>query len=327
MKADGLPTYHLAHLIDDHLMGTTNVIRADEWFSSLTLHIQLFETMSWEAPVYGHISPIEKVENDKRRKLSKSKDPEASVVYYDEQGYPTEAVLEYLMNLANSDFEPWRKQNPTAKLEEFELKINKLNKSGALFDFDKLNHVSQNYISRLTKEEVFEELFKWSQNNASASCEKMDNYKDYILDIINIERENTNKPRKDITMWSQAWDSIGYFFDDEFSLTKEQALELLEGQSEEDIKTVMADFMADYDKNIALDKQEWFNSFKELAIKHNYATNGKEFKANPEAFKGGMSDMAKIFRVLLKGTPQTPDLYYMMRVMGKERVENRLNLI
>jgi glutamyl-tRNA synthetase len=327
LKGDGLPSYHFAHLIDDHLMGTTHVVRGDEWLSSLPLHLELFETMKWNAPQYVHISPIEKLDEGNRRKLSKRKDPEASVVYYDEVGYPTQAVLEYLMNIANSDFEPWRKQNPTSKLDEFELKTSKLSKSGALFDFDKLNHISQDYISRLTKDEVFDELEKWVVNKDNHLHKKMVQNKEYIKEIINIERENTNKPRKDITMWSQAWDSIGYFFDDEFSLTKEKALEILENPSEDDVKAVISDFISEYDSNMKLDKQEWFNSFKELAIKHNYATNGKEYKANPEAFKGGMADMAKIFRVLLKGTPQTPDLYYMMKVMGKDRVFKRLSII
>ncbi|MCT4574843.1 MAG: glutamate--tRNA ligase [Alphaproteobacteria bacterium] len=326
LKGDGLPSYHFAHLIDDHLMGTNLVVRGDEWISSLPLHLQLFETMGWEAPKYAHISPIEKMDDGKRRKLSKRKDPEASVVYYDEVGYPVQAVLEYLFNIANSDFEQWRKQNPLADLKDFELKVNKLNKSGALFDFDKLNHVSQNYISRLTKDEVYNELEKWAINRDTHLHKKMVQNKDYIKEIINIERENTNKPRKDITMWSQAWDTMSYFFDDEFSLTKEEFMEKAGNPDPAVAKAIVIDFIADYDKNMALDKSEWFNSFKELAEKHGYCTNGKEYKKNPDAYKGSMANFAKIFRVLLTGEPQSPDLYYMMHVMGKERVFKRISI-
>jgi len=329
LKGDGLPSYHFAHLIDDYLMGTTHVLRGDEWFSSLPLHLQLFKTMGWEAPAYAHVSPIEKMDGDSRRKLSKRKDPESSVTYYDEEGYPSEAVLEYLMNLANSDFESWRKQNPTLPLDDFELKLNKLNKSGALFDFDKLNHVSQNYISRLTKEDVYNKLKNWSRENNPNLFTRLNGHKDteYILDIINIERENTNKPRKDIIKWADAWKSIGYFFDDEFNLTKEQALELLPNLNEEEIKNIVTDFVKDYDKNIAKEKQEWFEDFKLLAEKHNFAINGKEFQANPDKFKGLMADFAKIFRVLLTGSIQSPDLYYTMKCMGEERVFNRLKIM
>jgi len=327
LKGDGLPSYHFAHLIDDHLMGTTHVVRGDEWISSLPLHIQLFETMGWEVPKYVHISPIEKLDEGNRRKLSKRKDPEASVVYYDEVGYPIQAVLEYLMNVANSDFEPWRKSNPTAPLEDFELKINKLNKSGALFDFDKLNNISQNYISRLTKNEVFDELEKWAINRDTHLHKKMVQNKEYILNIINIERENTNKPRKDITMWSQAWDSIGYFFDDEFTLTREDALTMIPEVSADELKAILAEFMANYDENIKLDKSEWFNSLKVIAENHGYCTDGKEYKANPDAYKGNMAAFAKIFRVLLRGQEQSPDLYSMMNAMGKDMVAKRLNIV
>ena len=323
-STDGLPTYHFAHLIDDHLMGTTHVLRTDEWFSSLPLHIQLFREMGWRAPKYAHMSPIQKLDNGDRRKLSKRKDPEASVMMYVEKGYPQEAVIEYLLNIANSNFEDWRKANPSKNWREFEVSFKKMGDTGALLDMVKLDNVSKNVVARFSVEEIFIKAGEWAAKYDPKLKALMDSNPAYVREILGIER-TPPKVRKDITTWSDLYGELSYFFDDKFSLTKEAALALLQPLTAADIADIVKEFVASYDPND--DKDAWFAKVKTIAAAHGYASSAKEFQANPAAYKGNVSDVARILRVLLTGKTQTPDLHSVMKVMGKERCLKRLELL
>ena len=326
MKADGLPTYHFAHVIDDHLMGTTHVIRGDEWFPSLPLHIQLFKCMGWKAPEYVHISPIEKLEGTSRRKLSKRKDPEANMSFYEEQGYPKEAVIEYLLNLANANFEDWRRQNNTKHYNEFKLELRKLNASGALFDINKLNNISKNIIGKMTPLDIFNCSYQWAKDHDKQLVEYIERDQEYVQKILAIERTNVSpeRVRKDIAKWSDVKFEVNYFFDEYFNGLKDVIMQNLTFMNHEDIYKIVSDFLSIYNEND--NKNEWFEKILQLASKYGYAKNAKELRTSPNLFKGNVSDVAKVFRVILTGRTQTPDLHSIMQVMGKERVIKRLKL-
>ncbi len=328
MKSDGLPTYHLAHVVDDHLMGTTHVIRGDEWFSSVPLHLQLFDMFGWVPPQYGHIAPIQKIDGGSRRKLSKRSDPEASVSFYDQQGYPPKAVVEYLLNLANSNFEDWRKAHPDTDNHEFVLTLEKLaNPSGALFDFVKLNDISKDIVARYSSDEVYAQGLEWARKYESELAVRMEQNTEYIKAIFGIERGggSTGKIRKDIATWSDIGREVDYFFDETFSVTLQDILTLLSPLTHKEIGIIVESFIKEYDEHESQD--EWFGKIKTLAAQHGYAESTKAYKAQPDAYKGTVADVAKIFRVALTGKTQTPDLYSIMQVMGRERVLRRLSLL
>ncbi len=313
-KSDGLPTYHFAHLIDDHFMGTTHVIRGDEWFSSLPLHIQLFTSAGWRAPKYAHLSTIQKMDNGAKRKLSKRLDPEANLAYFGQNGYPKQAVVEYLLNLANSNFEDWRRQNPTLPNTQFQLSFNKLNKSGALFDFVKLASISKEVIGRMRAEELFNQGYEWATRFDKPWADKMNQYKDDVIRALNIERENVKKVRKDITTFADIHQEIAFFFDDEF-------VPPTLSEHEKEVLSAYADIYSEAD-----DKQAWFNGVKALAEKMGYCSDMKEYKQNPDQYKGSVADVARIIRLAITGREQSPDLWEVMHVLGYERVVERLNV-
>ena len=321
IKADGLPTYHFAHAVDDHLMGTTHVIRSDEWLSSVPLHLQLFMELGFKPPKYAHISPIMKNDNGNKRKLSKRKDPEAAVSYYAELGIPSLAVKEYLLNIANSNFENWRKQNKQAPIEEFDFKLNKMSVSGALFDMVKLLDVSKIVISKMTAEEVYEKAIRWAQTYDEELYELLSKDKEYTLKVLGIERGN-QKPRKDIAKWSDLKYNIEYMYNEEFEKVKNN-YELQTINNKEDIRKIL-DLYAEEYFNIDDDKQTWFNKMKEVAGKMGYAKEVKEFKANPEQYKAHVGDVSTVIRIALTGRTNTPDMYEIMQVLGKEEVISRL---
>ena len=322
IKADGLPTYHFAHAIDDHLMRTTHVIRGDEWLSSVPLHLQLFHELGFKAPKYAHIAPIMKNDNGNKRKLSKRKDSEAAVSYYDEEGIPEEAVKEYLMNIANSNFENWRRANKEKSIEEFELQLNKMSVSGALFDMIKLLDVGKTVISMFTAEEVYEKSLEWA-NKYDNELKDMLKDKEYALKIFSIERGN-KKPRKDISKWSEVKENIEYMYDEKF-LNKEQEYPYQVINEREDINKILELYLEKY-YNENDDKQEWFDKIKELSGELGYAKEVKEFKANPEAYKAHVGDVSTVIRVALTGRTNTPDMYEIMKVLGKESIEKRLKI-
>ena len=323
IKADGLPTYHFAHAIDDHLMHTTHVIRGDEWLSSLPIHVQLFQVLGFKAPKYAHTATILKNDNGNKRKISKRKDPEASASYYKEVGIPVQAVKEYLLNIANSSFEIWRKQNPEKSIKEFDFQLNKMSVSGALFDMVKLNDIGKNVISRYTAEQVYDESLAWAKRYDESLVELL-NDKDYSLKVLNIERGKA-KPRRDIAKWSDVKNCIEYMYDDKF-FTNTDEYEFDKISNKEEIKKILDLYMSKY-YDEADDQQTWFNKMKDLAEEMGYAREVKEYKQNPDNFPGHVGDISTVIRVAITKRRNTPDLYEIMHVLGKDSVEKRLNLI
>ena len=320
IKSDGLPTYHFAHAVDDHLMRTNLVIRADEWVASVPLHLQLFYMLGFKPPKYAHIAPIMKEEDGNKRKLSKRKDPEAAVSYYREEGIPKEAVIEYLMNIANSNFEAWRKGNKDKSIDDFNFDIKKMGVSGALFDMVKLLDVSKTVISTYSAEKVLEDVLNWSNIYDKDLYELLNRDKEYALKIFGIERGNV-KPRKDIAKWSDVKDSIIYMFDDRF-LTSNIEYEYQKVTDEDEIKKIVTTYFDKYyDEND--DKQTWFNKMKDLSEELGYAREVKEYKNNPDSYKGHVGDISTVIRVKITGRANTPDLYEILKVLGKESVLKR----
>ena len=323
IKADGLPTYHFAHAVDDHLMHTTHVIRSDEWLSSVPLHLQLFHELGFKAPKYAHISPIMKNDNGGKRKLSKRKDPEAAVSYYKEQGIPTDAVKEYLLNIANSTFENWRRANSDKKIEEFDFQLNKMSVSGALFDMIKLLDIGKTVISKMTAEDVYEKALKWAEEYDNELADLLKD-KEYALKIFGIERGN-KKPRKDIAKWSDVKENISYMYDSEFYKNTQEYPYQPAISNKEDISKILDLYIEKYyDEND--DKQTWFDKIKEVAGKMGYAKEVKEFKANPGMYKAHVGDVSTVLRVALTSRTNTPDMYEIMQVLGKDRIAKRFEV-
>ncbi len=316
LKSDGIPTYHFAHAVDDHLMGTTDVVRGDEWISSVPTHLQLFELLGFEPPKYSHISPIMKEENGGKRKLSKRKDQEAAVTFYHEEGYTENAVIEYLLTLANSNYEEWRRDNPLEPNINFPFSLDKMSVSGALFDLQKFNDVAKNDITRYTAEEIYDFVTSWAKEYNLSLYEKLANDPGYAKAIFSIERGG-EKPRKDIAKWSDVEDYISYFYNEPDSF--EEMPEI----GKENIGALLSEYIKIY--NHEDDNETWFAKLKELALSMGYAKNPKEYKKNPDAYKGAVSDFATAIRVAVTGRRNTPDLCSIMQVLGEEKSKIRLN--
>lgn len=317
LKSDGIPTYHFAHVIDDHLMRTTHVVRGDEWISSAPIHLQLFKLLGFKPPKYAHVATIMKEENGGKRKLSKRKDPEAAVTYYAEQGYPKESVIEYILTLANSNFEDWRRANKTEPAEKFPLNFKKMSVSGALFDTVKLTDISKNVISTMNANKVFTLSYEWAKeyNPQLASLYEQDT--DYAKAVLNIDREN-KKPRKDIAKWSDIPDYISYMFDEAFI----PCYELCGNADKELAGEVIEKYIDAFNEND--DKDQWFARIKDLCEPLGCTPNVKEFKQNPENYRGHVGDVSTVIRVALTGRTNTPDLYSISALLGRERVIKRL---
>lgn len=318
LKQDGIPTYHFAHAVDDHFMRTTHVIRGDEWISSVPLHIQLFKVCGFRVPKYAHIAPIMKEENGGKRKLSKRKDPEAAVTYYAEQGYPKESVLEYLLTLANSNFEDWRRANPDAPQSAFPFNLKKMSTSGALFDLTKLGDVSKNVISVMKAETVLEKALAWAKDYDPQLYNLLSRDPARSTAIFDIDRGG-KKPRKDLAKWDEVKDYVSYFFDEMFTVSM---AELPENITPELAKDVLDAYAAAFDP--ADDKQQWFDRIKDLCAPLGCTPNVKEYKQNPDAFKGHVGDVSTVIRVALTGRRNTPDLYAIMAILGEDTVRARL---
>ena len=322
-KSDGLPTYHFAHACDDHFMRTTTVIRGEEWIASLPIHIDLFNTLGWKAPNYAHLPVICKLDEvGHKRKLSKRLDSEAAVSYFLEDGYPPEALIMYLMTIANSNFEEWILNNKFEHMEDFQLTFNKISSEGALFDMGKVNFFSREILGKLNKEQIYERAKAYGEKYNPELLELINRDPDYFKAIMNIEREKEN-PRKDYEKFGNVADLIGFFYEDRFEKLLEKGFEYNEKFSKEDIVEVLS---ALRDK-LALDQDEqsWFNNMKEIGATLGFAGNKKEFKENPEAFKGMVGDVAEILRITLTGRKNSPNLYYVMQILGKERSDARIN--
>ena len=320
IKSDGLPLYHFAHAIDDHLMRTTHVLRGEEWISSTPIHLQLFQVLGFKPPKYAHLGVVMKIDEDgSKRKLSKRKDPEAAVSYYHEKGIPVEAVKLYLMTIANSNFEGWWDQNPTLSYNDFKFDFKKVSTSGSLFDINKLLNISRSYISRMKAIEVFDETLKWANEFDIEFADIMNRYKDYTIDILNIEREQ-KKPRKDFESFSSIKQYIWYMYDEYFTGNLEYDFQNITDKDE--IKKILSTYIEKF-YDINDDKDTWFNKIKDLSTELGYCSDMKEYKANPDNYKGSVADVSTVIRVALTTSSQTPDLYELLRLIGIERIKDR----
>ena len=314
-----LPTYHFAHVVDDHLMHTTHVVRGEEWLPSAPKHIQMFNAFGFEPPKYIHTPLIMKKDGDSVRKISKRKDPEARMTYYSEMGYPTLAVIESLMTIINSNYEEWHRDNPDKKFTEFSFSASKMSTSGALYDLMKLDDISKNIISKMSKDELYEESLNWANKYSEDLKKLIEKDPEYYKSIINIEREQ-EKPRKDIAKYSDIENLIWYMYDDIYE-SREKEFEWKNINDIEEIKKILNVYL---DKYIELnDKEVWFNNIKLMCDELGYASNMKEYKKEPEKFKGNVADVSTVLRVALTSKSMTPDLFEIMNLFGIDRIKNR----
>ena len=318
LKSDGYPTYHFAHPIDDTLMGINLVIRTTEWFPSVPLHLEIFDKLGFERIQYAHPSPLMKLDNGNKRKLSKRKDPEADARYFLNHGYPVIGILEYFLNIMNSNFADWRLSNPQLPYTDFELKLKKFNKVGALFDMVKLEDTCKEYVSRLTAQEVYDEILKWAQKNDAELVKRMEENREYCIEILNIEREG-NRIRKDIVKWEDVYGQFEIFFDDMYE--ELEVDQLSENVIKEDVQKILDMFLDSYNDD---DATVWFDKIKKVGESLGYTSDYKAFKEDPSKFKGKVGDVAMVLRIALTKKSKTPDLYQVMHVLGREKVEERL---
>lgn len=317
LKTDGIPTYHFAHVIDDHLMHTTHVIRGDEWIASVPLHLQLFRILGFKPVKYAHVAPLMKEENGNKRKLSKRKDPELAVTYYKQEGFPAASVNEYMMTIMNSNFEDWRRANKDADINAFPFNLKKMSVSGALFDLVKLTDVSKNVICQMSADEVFELSYEWAKAFDPQLAKLYEQDKAYATAVLNIDRGN-KKPRKDIAKWSDIPDYISYMYDETFEENYE-----LTGNATEELAVNILNLYKDI-VDVNDDKDTWFNKIKEICQPVGCTPNVKEYKQNPDAFKGHVGDVSTVIRVALTGRTNTPDLFAITALLGADRVQKRI---
>ncbi len=318
LKSDGIPTYHFAHAVDDHLMGTTHVVRDESWLSTLPFHIQLFKALGFKMPKYCHTAQALKLDNGNKRKISKRKDPEFGLAYYHAQGYPVSAVREYLLTMLNSNFEEWRLANPDLPLEDFKFTTKKMSVSGFLFDLDKLNDISKNVISRMTADEVYDFTLAWAKENDTEFANILESDRDYAVRILSIGRGG-KKPRKDIALWSEVKNYMSFFYDELF----EKIDAIPDNFDSADVSAVLEAFKNSYDENA--EQSEWFNNIKIIAEANGFCPDMKQYKADPAAFKGSVADVSMFLRVAVTGRMNSPDLYEVMQILGKERVIDRIS--
>jgi len=315
LKSDGIPTYHFAHAVDDHLMRTTHVVRGDEWIASAPIHLQLFKLLGFKPPKYAHIAPLMKEDNGGKRKLSKRKDLEAAVSFYFEQGYPAGSVKEYLLTLANSNFEEWRKVNGDAPQDSFAFNLKKMSSSGALVDLVKFNDVSKNVISRMSVEAVVEAVTDWAKEYNQEFYEKLIRNEEFTKGIFSIDRGGA-KPRKDLACWHDAVDYTVYFFD------PPGVYELPETMTPTDVTAILQRYLSDYNHDV--DKDAWFNGLKNICPDLGYSPDVKAYKKDPTSFKGHVGDVSTAVRLAITGRRNTPDLYAIMQLLGKDECEQRI---
>lgn len=314
-----LPPYNFAHAIDDHLMHTTTVIRSNEWLNSVPEHMQIFKALGFEQPEYAHVAFVQRIDpqTGTKRKISKRKDPETAVSYMVEMGYPAKSVHEYLFTLANTNFEDWRIANPKADMNDFHLTYDKISLSGALFDLDKFNDVSKRVISNMTAEEVYDQLLAWAKEYDPKWATLMESDKDYAIKYLSIDRYIQN-PRKDMVKWSDARDLYSYFYDELFGAHYDTD----ETFNKDDVQKIFADYISSYDEDD--DKNVWFDKIKQIGAKYGFAAQVKEYKKNPTAYKGHCGHVCNFIRVALTGKKNSPDLYEICKLFGKEKVQARL---
>lgn len=318
IKSDGVPPYAFAHVCDDHYMRVTTVTRDDSYISSLTYHLEIWDACGFKAPKFAHLLPLNKKDGDKVRKISKRKDPEAAVAFYHERGIPVEAIKLYFATLVNSNFEEWFMANPDKTYKNFKFTFDKMSTSGSLYDLEKLINISKNYISRLKAEEVFNLVDAWSRTYDKEFNELINKYKDYTINVLNIERE-VERPRKDIESFSAVKREIGYMYDELF-FNEEKTFERKDYYSKE-----LLEYYIDNVYDEADDKQTWFNKIKEMCPKFGFASETKEYKKNPENYKGSVAHACEVIRVSVTNRTMTPDLYEILKLLGKDRIKERIS--
>ena len=320
LKGDGLPTYHFAHVVDDYLMHTTHVVRGDEWLSSLPIHIQLASMLNIEPPKYAHTAPIMKEEDGKRRKNSKRKDPEANVFEFKKQGFPIEAVKQYLMTVINSNFEEWFEKHETEDIDSFQVTFEKMNISGALFDMEKIINLSKNFIAHLSAEEFYNRTLTWAKEFEPEFAHLLETEKENSIAMLNIERGGV-KPRKDYGTYGDVYSNIWYIYDEKFNVSKEE-YEFDKIKDTEEISNILKTYIIKYYDET--DEQDiWFDKMKQMCDELGYASNMKEYKQNPEKFKGNVADISTVIRVAISSKKQTPNLYDILKILGKEKITKR----
>ena len=319
LKSDGIPTYHFAHAVDDHLMRTTHVVRGDEWLPTLPFHIQLFKALGFKLPKYVHIGPLMKMDGTSKRKLSKRKDPELALTFYKAEGFPVEAVYEYIMTVLNSNFEDWRRANPTASAEEFKFSPKKLNPAGSLFDYAKLTDVSKNEIARMDAEKVYTLLTQWAEEFDEDFAEKLKADPAYATAILAIGRGG-KKPRKDLATWQEAKPYMGFFYDDYLELP------VFDTRFNNDtILAALGKFLERFD--IQDDSGVWFDKVKQITEEMGFTTDMKAYKADPAAFPGTVADVSTFIRQAVTGKTNSPDLYTVMQILGYDRTVERIKAV
>lgn len=322
IKQNGIPVYHFAHLVDDHLMRTTHVLRGEEWLPSTPLHIELFNMFGFKVPKYAHLGLVMKIDEDgTRRKLSKRKDPEAAVSYYHEQGIPIEAVKLYLMTTANSNFEAWMDANKDKSIDDFKFDFKKMSLSGSLFDIEKLLNIAKTYISKLKADEVYNNLLEYAKVYDKDFATLIENNKEYTTNILNIEREK-KKPRKDYESYSSIKPLIYYMFDELFV---NENYEWQNITDIEEIKLILNNYVDKYETSD--DKDMWFNKIKITCDELGYASDMKAYKENPDLYKGNIADVSNVIRIALTTKSMTPDLYEIMKFLGKDKIKDRFNKV
>lgn len=319
LKSDGIPTYHFAHAVDDHLMRTTHVVRGDEWMATLPFHIQLFKALDFKLPKYVHIGPLMKMDGSSKRKLSKRKDPELALTFYKAEGFPVEAVYEYIMTLLNSNYEDWRRANPALPATEFKFSAKKLNPAGSLFDYAKLTDVSKNVIAVMDAEKVYALLLEWAKEFDPDFAEKLQSNPDYAKAILAIGRGG-KKPRKDIAVWKEAKAYMGFFYD---AYMEKPVFD--EKFSADTVKTALTKFLEKFD--IADDSAVWFDKVKAITEEMGFTTDMKAYRADPDAFPGTVADVSTFIRQAVTGKTNSPDLYTVMQILGYDRTVERIKTI
>ena len=319
LKANGIPTYHFAHVIDDHLMGTTHVVRGEEWLMSLPIHVELFSKLGFEMPVYCHTAVLMKVDEEtgNKRKLSKRKDPELSLDYYRKQGYHPQAVKEYLLTILNSNFEEWRMANPDADIDEFDFTTEKMSSAGALFDLNKLNDISKDVLLKIPADELADFMLGWAKEFKPQIAPLLED-RDYLTRILDLGRDEA-KPRKDLIYASQIWNFISYFYDDYFVIQER----VPEQVSDEDAKEILSRYLDTYDHSD--DQSAWFEKIRTIAADLGYAVKPKDYKKHPEEYKGSVAHVSTVIRIAVMGRSQSPDVWSIQQILGEDKVRSRIS--
>lgn len=317
LKSNGIPTYHFAHVVDDHLMRVTHVVRGEEWLSTLPIHYELFKTLGWELPTYCHTAHMMKIDNGVKRKLSKRKDPEMGLGYYMELGYFPAAVREYLLTILNSNFEEWRMANPDSSTDEFKFTLNKMSTSGALFDLNKLNDISKDVLVKIPVEEIYDFLLNWAKQYKTEIVNNLMQYKDSVIKLLSVGRDGA-KPRKDLIYCEQIFDFISYFFDEYFEIVDPYPQNI----DEEEAKKLLKAYMETYDHSD--DQTQWFEKIRVIAEQNGYAAKPKDYKKNPDMYKGHVGDVSTVIRLAVVGRASSPDVWEIQQILGEDKVRERI---